>query len=90
MIEKLTELEALMAAMSGSQGVSELTPGQVQALVNLGQTLAAGALAAQIAHESPASAAAAPKRPANRQNRLLLRRVRWNNGRGLLQPARAL
>lgn len=72
LIEKLETLEALLSLMAGSQGISELTPGQAQALLNTCQRLAYDALAsAQIAHV-----------PATRFNRLLLRRAWVDNGMG--------
>lgn len=72
LIEKLTELEALLASMTGSAGASELTQTQIQALLNTCQRLAYDALAsAQIAHV-----------PTTRFNRLLLRRAWVDNGMG--------
>lgn len=72
MLERLVELEALMCALTGSVGTSELEHAQVQALLYTAQRLAHEALAtAQGAHV-----------PATRFNRLLLRRAWVDNGMG--------
>ncbi len=72
LIEKLETLEALLAAMTGSQGISEISESQTQALLNTCQRLAYDALvSAQGAHV-----------PTTRFNRLLLRRAWVDNGMG--------